>query len=387
MSTKWGIQDAPPLKGKRAVVTGANSGLGLETAAGLAAAGAAVVMACRDAAKAAAAADEVRRRTPQAQLEVMSLDLADLASVRKFAQDYAAQYAQLDILCNNAGVMALPFTKTRDGFEMQMGTNHLGHFALTGLLLPRLQAAPAARVVVVASLAHRWTRGLNLDDLNFERTPYRKWDAYGKTKLANLLFAFELDRRLKQAGSTVIAVAAHPGYASTNLQFVGPAMERSAFGRLTMQLGNALFGQPAAMGALPTLYAATMPEVRGGDYYGPDGFQELRGYPKEESGLQPGGARPPNRRAPVDGFGALDRRALPVLKNGRRMPQTAGFDARIVARLCDWIAREHLRGARVFGINGAQGSGKSTLAHQLAAALRERHTLRAAVLSLDDLDR
>ncbi len=237
-------------------------------------------MACRDATKAAAALAEVRRRAPQAQVEVMNLDLADLASVRRFAQDYAANHPQLDILCNNAGVMALPFSRTKDGFEVQIGTNHLGHFALTGLLLERLEAAPAARVVNVASMAHRWTRGMNLDDLNFERTPYKKWDAYGKSKLANLLFTFELDRRLKKAGSKTLAVAAHPGYSSTNLQFVGPAMENSVLGRLTMQLGNALFGQPAWMGALPTLYAATMPDVQGGDYFGPDGFRQMRGYPR-----------------------------------------------------------------------------------------------------------
>jgi NAD(P)-dependent dehydrogenase (short-subunit alcohol dehydrogenase family) len=176
--------------------------------------------------------------------------------------------------------MALPFRKTTDGFEMQIGTNHLGHFALTGLLLDALKATPGARVVNVASMAHRWTPGMDLDDLNFERRSYKKWDAYGKSKLANLLFTFELDRRLKKAGIKVMSVAAHPGYSATNLGFAGPSMEKSMLGKLMMDVGN-LFAQPADMGALPQLYAATMPDMQGSDYVGPDGFRQLKGHPKK----------------------------------------------------------------------------------------------------------
>src|SRR5579863_6470427 len=244
MGQAWTVSQIPALTGKIAVVTGANSGLGLETAAGLAGAGATVVMACRNAEKAAPALAEVRKRAPNARVETMTLDLADLGSVRSFAKAFAAKHPRLDILCNNAGVMALPLARTREGFEMQIGTNHLGHFALTGLLLDRLAAAPAARGVNVASLAHRWTPGMDLDDLNWERKPYKKWDAYGKSKLANLLFTFELERRLKQSGARILAAAAHPGYSSTNLQFVGPQQENSALGKLAMHAANAVFGQP-----------------------------------------------------------------------------------------------------------------------------------------------
>lgn len=177
--------------------------------------------------------------------------------------------------------MAVPLARTADGFEMQIGTNHLGHFALTGLLWPRLAAARDARIVNLASLAHRWTLGLNLDDLNFERARYNKWDAYGKSKLANLLFTFELVRRLKAQRSALRVVAAHPGYASTHLQLVGPQITGSLIGRAFMQLGNQLIGQSAAMGALPSLYAATADDVASGDYYGPDGFQQIGGHPRK----------------------------------------------------------------------------------------------------------
>ena len=282
MTHKWTAKDITPQTGKIAVVTGANSGLGLETTVGLAAAGATVVMACRNPSKAQAALDEVRRRAPQATLDVMALDLADLASIRRFASKFSAKYPRLDILCNNAGVMALPFQKTRDGFEMQIGTNHLGAFALTGLLMNSLEAAPAARIVNVASVAHKTTKGLDLDNLNWERGPYKKGDAYSKSKLANLLFTFELNRRLHQAGSNIVAAAAHPGYSSTN---IGDGATRgNPLKALAMWLGNVLFAQSAAKGALPTLYAATMPDVQGGDYYGPHGFLEFFGHPVKTNG-------------------------------------------------------------------------------------------------------
>jgi len=279
MSNVWTVRDMPSLAGKIAVVTGASSGLGLETSAGLAIGGASVVMACRNPGKAQAALDEVRRRAPQASVEVMPLDLADLASIREFAAAFAKSYPRLDILCNNAGVMALPLQKTRDGFEMQIGTNHLGHFALTGLLLDALRAAPAARVVTVASVAHKTTPRLEVEDLNWERRPYRKGEAYAKSKLANLLYNFELGRRLEQTRAPITAVAAHPGYSDTNI--VGGATEGSAFKRALARLGGKLIAQPAALGALPTLYAATMPTVGSGDYIGPDGPLEFRGYPKK----------------------------------------------------------------------------------------------------------
>ena len=276
---KWTAADMPSLKGKTAIVTGANSGLGLHTASGLAAAGASVVMACRSADKAAKALQQVKQKAPKARVEVMPLDLASLESVRAFASAFSAKYPQLDILCNNAGVMAIPYAKTREGFEMQVGTNHFGHFVLTGLLLDKLRATPGARVVSVASMAHKWTRAMDLEDPFFEHKPYKRWDAYGKSKLANLLFIFELDRRLKKAGAKVLALAAHPGYSDTNLQYVAPALDQSELGKFAMWIGNALLAQPAAMGALPTLYAASSPDVAGGDYIGPDGFQQMRGYP------------------------------------------------------------------------------------------------------------
>lgn len=279
MSTHWTTAQMPTQAGKLAIVTGANSGLGLETTVGLAAAGAEVIMACRNPAKAEPALADVKRRVPQGRVRLMSLDLADLSSVRRFAAEFSATSPKLDLLVNNAGVMAVPFQKTADGFEMQIGTNHFGHFALTGLLLGALKAADGARIVNLASLAHRWTARMDLDDPNFERRHYFKWDAYGKSKLANLLFTFELVRRLPSAAPNVIAVAAHPGYASTNLQFVGPQIEGSVIGRVMMQIGNSLLGQSAAMGALPSLYAATAPDVASGDYFGPDGFQQIHGYP------------------------------------------------------------------------------------------------------------
>lgn len=273
----WTLDNIPRLDGRLAVVTGANSGLGLHTAAALAGKGARVLLACRDAAKAEAAMQQVHAQLPSAQLEFLALDLADLASVRRCAETLTQRESRLDLLCNNAGVMALPQRRTRDGFEMQVGTNHLGHFALTGLLLPLLQATPGARVVTLSSLAHHLGR-IRLDDLNWQRG-YSKWPAYAQSKLANLMFALELGRRLRKAGSATLSLAAHPGYAATNLQFAGPAMEDSALGRLGMQLGNALLSQPAAAGAWPTLRAATDADARSGEFYGPRGFQQLRGAP------------------------------------------------------------------------------------------------------------
>ncbi len=275
----WTTDDLPDLGGRTVIVTGANSGLGREAALGFARKGAHVVLACRDPGRAKAAGDAIRAQHPDARLDALELDLASLASVRRFADAFLASGRELHVLCNNAGVMAIPYRKTADGFEMQLGTNHLGHFALTGLLLERLLATPGSRVVSVSSTAHRFG-AIRFDDLHWERR-YSRWRAYGQSKLANLLFTYELQRRLDDRGADSIAVACHPGYAATNLQFAGPRMQGSAPLESLMGFANRIFAQSAAMGALPTLFAAAAPEVRGGDYIGPDGFMEQSGYPKK----------------------------------------------------------------------------------------------------------
>lgn len=276
--TSWTLDNIESLAGRVALITGANSGLGLETTRGLAAAGATVFMACRNADKAEAAITEIRHDHPDADLRFIALDLADLASIRTCSEQLRAQTAQLDLLINNAGVMALPERRTADGFEMQIGTNHLGHFALTGQLLDALEAADAGRVVTVSSIMHKTGR-IDLDDLNWTSRRYKAWPAYGQAKLANLMFALTLDRRLRAAGRHTISVASHPGYASTHLQLAGPEMKGSTLGGAFMQIGNRLFAQPQARGALPSLYAATASDVHSGEYFGPDGFRELWGQP------------------------------------------------------------------------------------------------------------
>ena len=273
----WAARDIPDLTGLPAIVTGANSGLGFHTALQLAIHGAPVVLACRQGRRGEDAAQQIRERAPRAQLEVAVLDLADLASVRRFARRFNETHAALAILVNNAGVMAIPHRQTADGFEMQFGTNHLGHFALTGLLLPTLLARKGARVVTVSSMVAR-IGSINFDDLQGERH-YRRWRAYGQSKLANLLFAFELDRRVRAHGLDLISVAAHPGYAATNLQTAGPRMEGKDLQARIAAFGNTLFAQPASMGALPEIYAAVAPGVQGGEYFGPDRFFGQRGYP------------------------------------------------------------------------------------------------------------
>jgi NAD(P)-dependent dehydrogenase (short-subunit alcohol dehydrogenase family) len=276
---RWTAADLPDLSGKVFVVTGGNSGLGMETARELARKGGQVIIACRDAGKAARALMQIGADAAGAKVEAMDLDLANLASVRAFAEAFRARHHRLDALCNNAGVMTLPYRKTKDGLEMQLGTNHLGHFALTGRLLDVLCATRGARVVTVSSTMHRIGR-IHFDDLQSERS-YGKWRAYGQSKLANLLFTYELARRVEKAGVDLTSVAAHPGYAATNLQTAGPRMEGAAWMERFSLLGNWLFAQTAAMGALPTLYAAAAPEVRGGDYFGPSGPGEMWGSPKK----------------------------------------------------------------------------------------------------------
>lgn len=274
----WTADNLPDLSEKTIVITGANSGIGYEAALQFARKRAAVVLACRNMEKARAAATQITAASGAA-VEVMELDLSSLASVRNFADAFHTKHGTLHVLCNNAGVMALPYRKTADGFEMQFGTNHLGHFALTGLLLDRLLATEGSRVVTVSSGAHRMGQ-IRFDDLNWQHG-YRKWLAYGQSKLANLLFVFELQRKADAAGAKLKSLACHPGYASTNLQAAGPRMQGSSMMESMFELGNRLLAQSAAMGALPTLYAATAPELRGGEYIGPDGFGELHGHPTQ----------------------------------------------------------------------------------------------------------
>jgi NAD(P)-dependent dehydrogenase (short-subunit alcohol dehydrogenase family) len=260
-SNKWTAADLPPQDSRIFVITGANSGIGLAAARALGRAGGHVVLAVRDEARGREAAATIPGQT-----EVRRLDLADLDSVRAFAE---AWDGPLDVLVNNAGVMAVPQRRTKDGFELQIGTNHLGHFALTNLLLPHI----ADRVVTVASDAHRAGK-IDLEDLNWEHRRYSRWRAYGQSKLANLLFTAELQRRLAAAGSDVRATAAHPGYAATNLQ----SRTENPVQNALMAIGNRLLAQSDEMGSLPTLYAATM-DIPGNSYVGPDGFREQRGHP------------------------------------------------------------------------------------------------------------
>jgi len=289
--TRWTADQIPDLSGRHAVVTGANSGLGFVTALELARHGADVTLAVRDQAKGDAARTQMASQlasTPTAgTLELGLLDLASLDSIAEFAEAQVSSGRRLDLLVNNAGIMAIPRRETADGFEMQLGTNHLGHMALTLRLLPALVATGSehgtTRVVTVSSGAHRFGK-INLTDLMGERS-YRPWGAYGQSKLANLLFAFELQRRLDAAGLPVASYAAHPGFAATNLQSVAPTMKGSALGTRMAEWGNTLLAQPAEMGALPSLYAATMPGLPPAAYIGPDGFMEQRGYPRLVSAI------------------------------------------------------------------------------------------------------
>ncbi|RDH77240.1 SDR family NAD(P)-dependent oxidoreductase [Mycolicibacterium moriokaense] len=269
--SNWTTTDIPDQTGRTAVVTGANTGLGYETAAALAAKGAHVVLAVRNTDKGQAAADLIARRVPAAAVAVAELDLTSLDSIRAAAEQLRAQHDTIDLLINNAGVMFTPQSKTKDGFELQFGTNHLGHFAFTGLLLDRLLAVPGSRVVTVSSVGHRFARnGIDFDDLQSEQD-YSRVGAYGQAKLANLMFTYELARRLH--GTQTIAAAAHPGGSRTELTRNLPPL----IGAVS-KIAEPLF-QGADMGALPTLRAATDPGVLSGQYFGPDGFAEQRGYP------------------------------------------------------------------------------------------------------------
>lgn len=273
---QWTAAQIPDQSGRVAVVTGANSGIGLEAARALAEHGAHVVLACRTRAKAVAARDDILVSAPAATVSLIDLDLTSLAAVAAAAAEIREQFDRLDLLINNAGVMATPYHRTVDGYELQLATNHLGHAALTAHLLPLLLPVDGSRVVNVSSLAHRFG-SINFEDLQSERK-YQAWRAYGQSKLANLLFTFELQRRLAAAGAPTVAVAAHPGVSDTNLA--------GSTGGLTGKLMSLtkpvakLFSQNSRMGALPTLRAAVDPTVRGGEYFGPDGFMEQRGHPE-----------------------------------------------------------------------------------------------------------
>ena len=269
MKAKWTSDDVPRQQGRLAVVTGANTGLGFETARVLAARGASVVLAVRDIEKGKRAAARIAGAAPGANVMVQPLDLTSLDSIRAAAGELRATHPRIDLLVNNAGVMLTPKQTTRDGFELQFGTNHLGHFAFTGLLLEQMLPVPGSRVVTLSSLAHRIRARINFDDLQGQRS-YSRVGAYGQSKLANLMFTYELQRRLSAAGTT-IAVAAHPGFAGTELGRNLPAIVAFSYARVS---------QKAAMGALPTLRAATDPGVLGGQYYGPRGLFGTRGYPE-----------------------------------------------------------------------------------------------------------
>ncbi|MGE2726443.1 SDR family NAD(P)-dependent oxidoreductase [Mycolicibacterium pulveris] len=272
MTAKWTAADVPDQSGRVAIVTGANSGLGYDTAAVLADNGAHVVLAVRDLDKGRRAVEKIKAASPNADVTLQELDLSSLNSVRKAADELRAAYPRIDLLINNAGVMYVPRRETtEDGFEMQFGTNHLGHFALTGLLLENLLPVGGSRVVTVSSVGHRALARIHFEDPHLERK-YNRVEAYGQSKLANLLFTYELARRLKAKEAPTIAVAAHPGLSDTELMRHLPDFIPSILWKIV--------GQPAAMGALPTLRAATDPAVQGGQYYGPDGIGESRGHPK-----------------------------------------------------------------------------------------------------------
>ena len=270
----WTTANIPDLTGKVVVVTGANSGIGLETARELARGGAHTILACRSTERGQRAIGDLRAEMPDAQVELMKLDLGSLSSIRDFALEFADSHTRLDVLINNAGIMAVPYSQTEDGFESQMGINHLGHFALTGRLLERLLATPGARVVTVSSVGHRGAT-MDFENLLFEKGGYTPFRPYWRSKLANLLFTYEIQRRLRSAGVHLSALAAHPGFSSTN---IGGHIGRHWYSRIQQPLTSP-FTQSAAMGALPTLRAAVDPDAAGGQYYGPRGLGGLRGYP------------------------------------------------------------------------------------------------------------
>lgn len=280
----WNPQDMPSQSGKTVFITGANSGLGYWSSLHLARAGAHVIMACRSAEKMEQAQHKIRQAVPHIskdQLEGVILDLSDLKSISAVAEHYLAKQRPIDALLNNAGVMALPYQTTVQGFEKQFGTNHLGHFALTAQLFPLLKASSSARIVTISSLYHR--RGhIDFDNLQGQKH-YQKWQAYAQSKLANLLFTLELQRRLDQQHIPILSLGAHPGYAATNLQAAGSKADNAWLKQKIVDLANRFVAQSAEQGAYPQLFALTEPGLSGGHFFGPDGFQALRGHPTEET--------------------------------------------------------------------------------------------------------
>ena len=278
MTSPWTTAQIPDQTGRVIVITGANSGIGFEAARVLVARGAHVVLACRNPAKAADAEALLRAETPGASVEVMALDVSRLASVRAFAEQFRASHPRLDVLCNNAGVMALPPALTEDGLDIQMATNHFGHFALTGLLLDLLKSSAPARVVNVSSMAHRM--GGDRFEALMAGQRFNPWIVYGQSKLANILFTAELNRRARAKGVDLRAIACHPGYADTNLQATSASSGATAgYSESVARLVNRFLAQPAAAGAWPTLYAITDPDALGGDFIGPGGFTQMAGPP------------------------------------------------------------------------------------------------------------
>jgi NAD(P)-dependent dehydrogenase (short-subunit alcohol dehydrogenase family) len=283
---KWTSDDMPDMEGETVIVTGANSGLGFEATKKFSEKNARLVMACRSLEKGKEAKEKIEKELEDPELEVRRIDLADLESVKNFAKEFRANNDELHVLCNNAGVMAVPRSETEDGFEQQFGVNHLGHFALTGHLIEVLEDTEGeTRVVTQSSMLHK-NGEINFDDLMMEED-YDKWDAYAQSKLANVLFGYELDRKLRRENSRVKSVVCHPGFASTNLQYRGPEEEGSKLKLWMMKAANTVVAQDAEKGALPMLYAATSEKIEGGEYIGPDGLKNMRGYPEEqESSLE-----------------------------------------------------------------------------------------------------
>lgn len=266
---KWNTENILSQKGRIVIVTGSSSGIGYETARVLANKQASVIIAVRNLDKGNKALAKIIQQNKDADVRVMELDLANLASVNNFAENFQKNYSRLDLLINNAGVMIPPYSKTTDGFELQFGTNHLGHFALTGQLLKLLISTKASRIVNVSSGAHNFGT-LDFDDLNWEKRNYAQWTAYGDSKLANLYFTYELDRKLKEQGINTVVTASHPGWTATELQRTAGDV---------MKYLNGIFAQDITMGALPTLRAAIEEGLKGGEYFGPNGFMEISGYP------------------------------------------------------------------------------------------------------------
>ena len=264
----WTADQIPGLNGKTVVITGANSGLGFQTALSLAKKNATIIMACRNKEKAEKSMENILQLAPSAKLKFVALDLANLSSIRQFANVVLSDYAQLDLLINNAGIGGISYGVTSDGFEKNFGTNHLGHFVLTGLLFELLKQTDKSRVVTVSSEFNRLGKS-NFEDLNYKKNKYSKWEAYGRSKLANALFGFELDRRVKMAGYGVKSVVVHPGYSNTNLQQRGPELDGKPFEAKLLWFTNTVIAQSEQMGALPTLYAATGLDLNGGEYIGP----------------------------------------------------------------------------------------------------------------------